>query len=39
MFLGLRMNQGVSKALFAQRFGKKIEDIYPNELLELSKII
>ncbi|AYU55372.1 radical SAM family heme chaperone HemW [Staphylococcus debuckii] len=37
MFLGLRMNQGVSKALFAQRFGKKLEDIYPNELLELSK--
>lgn len=29
MFLGLRMNQGVSESAFHARFGKELEEIYP----------
>ncbi|CAL28112.1 radical SAM family heme chaperone HemW [Staphylococcus carnosus] len=35
MFLGLRMNKGVSKKTFENRFDKRLDDIYSNELNDL----
>lgn len=38
MFLGLRMTKGISKKMFAQRFGRSIEDVYGDVLQKLYKL-
>lgn len=35
MFLGLRLNAGVSKARFKQRFGRQIKEVYPEVIAKL----
>ncbi|ARJ49895.1 radical SAM family heme chaperone HemW [Staphylococcus lutrae] len=37
MFLGLRMNQGVSRSRFKEKFDVSIESIYENEIQELQR--
>lgn len=38
MFMGLRMEHGISKADFKARFGKEIENIFGNQLLKFKKL-
>lgn len=37
MFLGLRMNKGISKKIFAESFGVSVESVYQNVLEELKE--
>lgn len=37
MFLGLRMNDGVSKQRFYEKYGQHVEDIYKQEISNLEK--
>ena len=38
MFLGLRMMKGISKQRFAENFGRKIEEIYGEQIEKLKKL-
>ena len=37
MFLGLRMNQGVSRKRFEQKFNKTIDDVYNDTIKDLKQ--